>query len=262
MTPFYKHNGITIYCGDCLEVMPGLDKPVDAIIADLPYGTTSNTLDIIVPFQLLWKQYKRLCQGPVVLFGSMPFTAVLWASNPNDYRYKWVWEKSNSTRFLDAKKRPLQADEDVLIFSQGEHVYTPQKVRGEPNHTRKAGQYKNGSKIYKQFSSPESDVSGWKYPRTVIKFNVVPPSKKSHPFQKPVKLLEYLIRTYTNPGDIILDNTMGSGTTLLAAQNEGRHAIGIELEEEFCQIAVDRLKQPSFFSLPQQPKQSINQLSF
>lgn len=192
MIPYYDRNGITIYCGDCLEVMP------------------------------------------------------------ENYKYDWVWEKNIGTRFLDANNRPLYCHENLLIFYEHLPTYNPQKKRGVKNHSRIPGKYKKSSALYRKFDSLKSDTSGDKYPRTVLEFDVVPPSNIVHNAQKPLPLMQYLIRTYTNSGDLILDNTMGSGTTLVAAQNEGRRCIGIEIDESYCAIAVERLRQPSFFSLPAQ----------
>lgn len=151
---------------------------------------------------------------------------------------------------LDANNRPIYCHENILVFYKCLPVYNPQKTKGEKNHGRMPSKYKNGSALYRKFNSPKSDISGNKYPRTVLRFDVVPPSNIIHNTQKPVALMQYLIRTYTNPGDLILDNAMGSGTTLVAAQSEGRRCVGIELSEEYCAIAVNRLRQPSFFSLP------------
>ena len=256
MKTFYERNGITIYCGDCLEVMAWLQMVFDAIICDLPYGTTACSWDTIIPFEPLWVNYKRLAKGngAVVLFGSQPFTSKLVMSNLEWFKYEWIWEKNTGTRFLDKDIRPLNFHENILLFYQKQPTYNSQRWKGTPNHQRKPYQYKKSSNIYNEFHSPSSDISGEKYPRTTLKFNTVAPSEILHNNQKPVDLLQYLIRTYTNPGDLILDNTMGSGTTLVAAQNEGRRAVGIELSEEYCKTAVDRLKQPSFFSIPNKLK--------
>lgn len=257
MTPYYDRNGITIYCGDCLEVMPWLDAVFDAIIADLPYGTTACSWDTIIPFEPLWENYKRLLKGngAAVLFGSEPFSSLLRVSNLKWYKYDWVWEKDNSGNFANAKRSPLKYHENISIFSDGICTYNPQmwnagKVSNKSGKAKKnlaSGRGKTYVSVYNE--------TDYRYPKSVLKFNR-PNSMKDlfHPTQKPVDLLQYLIRTYTNPDDLILDNTMGSGTTMLAAQNEGRRAVGVETSEDYCKIAVERLRQPSFFSILDKPK--------
>lgn len=248
MIPYYSKNGITIYCGDCLKVMPELDPHFDAIIADLPYGTTACSWDVVIPFELLWDNYRRLIKkrGPVVLFGSQPFTSMLVMSNLEWFRVEWIWEKPQGTNYLNANRDPMKNHENIIVFCEGYPLYNPQMRDGKP--------YSATSGAIGDFVRDKT-LGGWitsnngeRYPLTVNKFN--PSSIKLHPTQKPVALLQYLIRTYTNPGDIILDNTAGSGTTGVAAQNEGRRCVMIEQEEDYCKIMVDRLRQPSFFSLP------------
>ncbi|MCP4362644.1 MAG: site-specific DNA-methyltransferase [Chloroflexi bacterium] len=265
MTPYYERDGIVIYCGDCLEVMPGLEGPVDAIITDLPYGTTACSWDTIIPFEPLWVEYKRLIKerGAVVLTGSQPFTSQLIMSNLEWFKYEWIWEKKIKTRFLDVKSRPLLEHENVLLFCDGSPTYNPQMTKGK-SHKRNRNQGKQTDN-YGKFASLGEYISDEYYPTSILsidhdksRYTTLkhrPNRTKQHPTQKPVALFAYLIRTYTNPGDLVLDNTMGSGTTLLAAQNEGRQALGIEISEEYCQIAVDRLRQPTFFSLPTMKKQ-------
>jgi site-specific DNA-methyltransferase (adenine-specific) len=238
----------------------------DAIMADLPYGTTACNWDTIIPFEPLWTNYKRLVKGngAVVLFGSQPFTSKLVMSNLEWFKYEWVWEKTHSPHFLNAKQRPLGVNESVLCFCGGVSIYNPQMVKGArklnrsglKESDRKSSKFGINVDILANIPSIEY------YPKSIIKISSVRRKDLLHPTQKPVDLLAYLIRTYTNPGEIILDNTMGSGTTLVAAQREGRRAIGIDISEEYCAIAVDRLRQPSFFSIPDKPKdQSAEQLS-
>jgi site-specific DNA-methyltransferase (adenine-specific) len=247
--------------------MPQLDLVFDGIFCDLPYGTTACSWDTIIPFESLWENYKRLVKanGAVVLNASDPFTPILQMSNFKWYKYKWIWDKISTTNHLNCVKQPLRAVEEILIFYRLQPVYNPQLVQKSREAVRKNniivnkkhqtyGAIKVTQKKY-EFRKIPIDLN---YPVNLLRIpQLVANNKKEpvyHPTQKPVALLAYLIRTYTNPGEIILDNTMGSGTTLLAAQNEGRRAIGIELSEEYCKIAVDRLRQPSFFSIPDKPK--------
>ena len=265
MIPYYERGGITIYCGDCLEVMPKLDVTFDAILADLPYGTTACSWDTIIPFEPLWENYKRLVKGngAVVLFGSQPFTSKLIMSNLEWFKYEWIWDKVNPSGFLNAKFMPLKSHENIVIFGGSKTTYNPQLVP-RPKGAQRKGSVRATNEIaydkgvYGKYLKRNNGFKGeWSNPISLIQINTGGPwvkKKQDHPTQKPVALLQYLIRTYTNSGDIILDNTMGSGTTLLAAQNEGRRGVGIELSEEYCKVAVERLKQPSFFSIPDKPK--------
>lgn len=258
ITPYYERNGITIYCGDCLSVMPKLEPPIDMILADLPYGTTACSWDTVIPFEPLWENYKRIIKehGAVVLTGSQPFTSMLVMSNLNWFKYEWIWDKQGTANFAIAKIQPLRASENILVFSNGRTNYYPQMRTGK---VRMKG---GGGKCEINGMNPIHSVNGLYYPTNVIKISNANFSERGlHPTQKPTALMAYLIRTYTNPGELVLDNTMGSGTTLLAAQNEGRRAIGIEINEEYCKIAVDRLRQPSFFSIPDEPKPKPKQAS-
>jgi site-specific DNA-methyltransferase (adenine-specific) len=258
MTPYYERDGITIYCGETLEVMTYLYEALqlifDAIMADLPYGTTACSWDTVVPFEPLWENYKRLIKdnGAVVLFGSQPFTSKLVISNIDWFRVEWIWEKPMGTNYLNANRDPMKNHENIIIFSDGYPTYNPQMRNGKPYAATRGsvGGFIRDKKVGGYLTAN----NGERYPLTVNKYNL--PSNKLHPTQKPVDLLQYLIRTYTNPDEIILDNTMGSGTTLVAAQREGRKAVGIELDETYCAIAVERLRQPSFFSIPDKPKEN------
>ncbi len=275
MTPYYKRNGITIYCGDCLKVMPwlvGLGVVVDGVIADLPYKKTEMVWDKIIPLEPLWGNYKDLISknGAIILTASEPFTSLLVMSNLSWFRHKWVWEKDKAANFLHAKYMPIATCEDILVFNsegyavsnKNKPIYNPQKKRVATFQSRNTSKSTNEFSLRKiikrkkpipMMSDPE--YNGYeRYPKAKLYFPVDYGKKRFHPTQKPVALLQYLIRTYTNPGDLILDNVIGSGTTLLAAQNEGRQAIGIELSEDYCKIAVDRLRQPSFFSISDSPK--------
>lgn len=267
MTPYYERNGITIYCGDCLEVMPQLEKPFDAIIADLPYGTTACSWDVVIPFEALWEQYKRLTSGAVVLFGTQPFTTILIMSNFEWFKYCWVWIKNQPTGIGTVKYQPMRCTEDIMVFYKSFGIFNKQMTNskisdrelGKSNgkfYAVKSPSINISSVMVEKNDNPNNILRSRVNPRNALEFDVVPHSLGTlHPTQKPVALLAYLIRTYTNPGNIVLDNTMGSGTTLVAAQQEGRRAVGIEISEEYCQIAIERLRQRSMFQVIEMPKQ-------
>lgn len=259
LTPYYERDGITIYCGDCLEVMPQLAGPFDAIIADLPYGITACCWDTVIPFEPLWEQYKRLATGAIVLFGSQPFTSKLVMSNLEWFRYEWIWKKTTVSGFLNANKRPLVTHESLLVFGENLQIYNPQMVAGKWHERNRAQRDDQKTEVYGDFEGLGEVWTKQFYPRSVIEFSQDldrsithahrPLKLQRHPTQKPVALLRYLIRTYTNEGDIILDNAMGSGTTLVAAQHEGRRAIGIDNLEKWCKVAVKRLRQRSLWQV-------------
>jgi site-specific DNA-methyltransferase (adenine-specific) len=217
---------ITLYHGDCLVEMDKIeDNSVDAIIADLPYGTTACKWDTVIPFEPLWAQYKRINKprGAIVLFGSQPFTSALVMSNPEWFRCEWIWKKSNGGGFLNANRYPLKRHENILVFSSELPPYNPQFVFGEPYRRTRAAAGE---------TTQDQTVAGWttdsdgrRYPITILS---IPNETGLHPTQKPVALLEYLVKTYTNEGDTVLDNVMGSGTTAVACIRTGRHFIGIE----------------------------------
>lgn len=238
--------------GDCLELMKKLpDKSIDLIVADLPYAKTHNRWDSVIPFDKLWEQYNRIIKehGAIVLFGQTDFSAQLIMSNPKMFRYTLVWDKVRTTGFLNAKRMPLRRHEDILVFYKKLPTYNPQMVEGgAPSHSRgkkwaDKGKVQDSGKVYGKYQhdydSP-STKTNMKYPTSILQFsNVV--QGNVHPTQKPVNLLEYLIRTYSNPGDIVLDNTMGSGSTGVAAVNTGRNFIGMELEQKYFDVAEERL---------------------
>ena len=240
--------------------MPTLEAgSVDAILADLPYGTTACSWDSIIPLDELWREYKRLIKpnGVILLFGVMPFTSVLWQSNSKDWRYEFVWRKNGATRFLDANERPLLDYENIEVFYSRQPTYNPQKFKGEKTHGRgRSVGNKSNIEIYRNVFTTKADQSGDKFPRLVLDFDKVAPSEILHPTQKPVDLCEYLIRTYTNPDDVVLDNTMGSGTTIVSAIQTGRKSIGIEKEKKYFDVAVKRASQahpPLFVESPRNP---------
>ena len=225
--------------GDCLELMKDIpDKSIDLILCDLPYGTTQNKWDTVIPFDKLWAQYNRIIKnnGAILLFSQMPFGANLIMSNPKMFRYEWVWEKEQGTGFLNAKKMPLKKHENILVFYKHLPTYNPQMREGfKPYYNVRLN---SQSSNYGNYEDAVSKSDGTRYPIDIIKFNR---DRGLHPTQKPVALLEYLIKTYTNEGDVVLDNCMGSGSTGVACQNTNRDFIGMELDEKYFQIACDRL---------------------
>ena len=237
-----------LFHGDCLERMKEIASgTVDMILCDLPYGTTCCSWDAVIPFEPLWAEYERVIKqnGAIALFSAQPFTAVLACSNLKLFRYEWIWEKPNATGFLNAKKQPLRAHESILIFYKSQPTYNPQKTFG---HERKTAKKKViGSEHYgKQLSVKDYD-STERYPRSVQVFSSDKQKQALHPTQKPVSLCEYLIRTYTNAGELVLDSTMGSGTTGVACINTGRRFIGIEKDTSYFETAKTRLDEAVIF---------------
>jgi len=228
---------VNLHLGDCLEVMKQIpDKSVDAIICDLPYGTTQNKWDSVIPLDLLWDQYKRICKGAIVLTAQSPFDKVLGCSNLKMLKYEWIWKKESGTGFLNAKKAPLKNHENILVFYEKQPTYNPQMRTGfKPYVCKKGGETTN----YNLSGSVITQSNGDRYPLTVIEFKR--DKDKIHPTQKPVALMEYLIKTYTNEGDTILDNCMGSGTTGVACKNLNRKFIGIEQDANYFEIAKSRI---------------------
>lgn len=232
---------IQLFEGDCLEIMKGIpDKSVDMILCDLPYGTTACKWDTIIPFEQLWEKYKRIIKdnGAIVLTASQPFTSALVMSNPKWYRHQWVWNKNNSAGFATAKIRPFAICEDILIFGRNKvHYYPQMEVRGEPR--LKCGY--SSSENYGIIPSKSKSKSNTYYPKNLINISTASQVGKVHPTQKPVALFEYLIKTYTNEGDTVLDNCAGSGTTGVASLNLNRNCILIEKEAEYCEVIKKRI---------------------
>lgn len=246
------NNGI-IYQGDCLEVMKRIeDKSVDAIICDLPYGTTACKWDNVIPFEPLWEQYNRIIKdnGAIVLFGSQPFTSALVMSNPKMFKYEWIWEKAVGSNFTVVKYQPMKEHENILVFGKNKVNYYPimQERKGSGNQRIK---YKRtsciGGNVYNNIIDNRcidpSEYKKLRNPSSVQFFNNRENTRGLHPTQKPIALLEYLINTYTNEGETILDNCMGSGSTCVACQNINRKFIGIELDENYYNIALKRIKE-------------------
>ena len=225
--------------GDCLEVMKDIpDKSIDMILCDLPYGTTACKWDTVIPFEPLWEQYNRIIKdnGAIVLVGSEPFSSHLRLSNIKNYKYDWIWEKDNGTGFLNAKKMPLKKHENILVFYKKLPTYNPQMRTGFKPYKCKQGRHSTNYGAYEQGHITESN--GERYPIDIIEFKK---DSGLHPTQKPVALLEYLIKTYTNEGDTVLDNCMGSGSTGIASKELNRNFIGIEIDEKYYKIACERI---------------------
>jgi DNA modification methylase len=234
---------IDLYHADCFDVLPTLqDGSVDLVLADLPYGTTQCAWDTELPLEPLWAEYRRICRGAIILFAQTPFDKVLGASNIRSLKYEWIWEKTNATGHLNAKKAPMKAHENILVFYDRAPTYNPIKTTG---HVRKTAKKMGcASPLYGKQNRNDSYDSTERYPRSVVTFPSDKQIENFHRTQKPVDLCEYLIRTYTNPGDLVLDNCMGSGTTGVAAARSGRRFIGIEKDPEIYQIAKRRIHMP------------------
>jgi site-specific DNA-methyltransferase (adenine-specific) len=241
-----------LYNGDCLEVMKDIvDNSIDCIICDLPYGTTSNKWDVLIPFDKLWSQYERVIKdnGAIVLFASQPFTSQLILSNLKLYKCTWYWKKEKGVGFQFAKFQPLRQIEEILIFSKGTTNYYPimKKLDKPYKHTlpntggesiNKLSSYSAEERIYKEYTHS--------YPTNVLEFareSNSPNNKFKHPTKKPIALIEYLIKTYSKEGDLILDNTMGVGTICVGCINTNRNYIGIEMDKEYFNIAQNRINE-------------------
>ena len=230
----------SIINGDCLEVMKFIpDKSIDSIICDLPYGITACKWDTVIPFEPLWEQYKRIIKpnGAIALFGSQPFTSALVMSNPKWFKYEWIWEKDSGTGFLNSKKQPLRITENISIFSNGQSEYFPQMRKGFKPYICKQGAKKTNN--YGSQKGAITISNGDRYPLNLIKN--IRNGDKQHPTQKPVALIEYLIKTYTQEGELVLDNTAGSGTLAIAAINTDRRYICIEKDEHYFEVMRDRI---------------------
>ena len=227
-----------IYNEDCLEGMKRIpDGSVDMILCDLPYGTTRNKWDSVIPLDLLWEQYERVIKdnGAIILTASQPFTTVLASSNLKNFRYEWIWNKQNSTGFQLANKRPLKKHENILVFYKKQPTYHPQGLK-KYNKTNRRG------RVGDNWDEMENNIyiQKWtNYPTQSLHFKH--DKEKNHPTQKPVALFEYLIKTYTNEGETVLDNCIGSGTTAIASMRTGRNYIGFELDKGYFDIANDRI---------------------
>jgi len=240
-----------IYNMDCIEGMKLInDNSIDMILCDLPYGETGNKWDFIINPKNLWEQYKRIIKddGAIVLTGTFKFGVQLYLQAPELYKYDWVWEKDNGTNCVQVNHQPMRIHENIYIFGKNPVTYTPRNIYMKYNSQKTEG------KPYKQISGNQSDnwkggkVSGFetnnedglRHPKTIQRFNR--DKSKLHPTQKPVELFKYLIKTYTNEGDLVLDNCIGSGTTAVACKELQRNFIGFEISKEYCDIAEQRLE--------------------
>jgi len=231
-----------IHLGDCMTLMPQIpNESIDLILCDLPYGITQNTWDSIIPLPSLWEEYQRILKNNriIILTAMQPFSSQLVLSNLKLFKYEWIWSKNKSTGFLNAKKAPLRAHEQILVFSKGKARYYPQKTFNHaPVHF-----YTKHTTDGTNYGMTRLNISGGgsteRYPTSILIYPVE--TQKMHPTQKPVKLFEYLIKTYTNENDIVLDNCIGSGTTAVAAKNLKRNFIGIEKEEKYWKLAIERV---------------------
>lgn len=233
---------IEIKQGDCLELMKDIpDGSIDMILCDLPYGTTKNKWDSIIPLDELWEQYERIIKdkGCIALFAQTPFDKVLGVSNLKLLKYEWIWEKDNGTGFLNAKKMPLKIHENILIFYKNTPIYNPQMRKGFKSYSYSKENISSTNYGNSNGTNGIIKNEGDRYPIDIIQFKR--DKNKLHPTQKPVSLLEYLIKTYTKEGETVLDNCMGSGSTGVACQNTNRNFIGFELDEKYFNIAKERL---------------------
>lgn len=240
---------INLIKGDCLDVMKTIPSgSIDAIITDPPYGTTACKWDSVLPFEPMWEQLNRIIKpnGAIVLFGSQPFTSALIMSNPKKFKYEWIWQKSHATGHLNSKKQPMRQHENICVFYNKQCTYNPQMIKKSYIDKRtKSGQDKKVG-VYSEFKKVERQIEFTDgYPKTIQYFAT--PFKGGeggkHPTQKPLSLMEYLIRTYTNENETVLDFTMGSGSTMIACQNTKRKGIGIELDKHYYEVSLKRFKQ-------------------
>lgn len=244
MKPYFENEKTVVYNGDCLEIMKGIDdKSIDMVLCDLPYNTTANKWDCLIPLDKLWKEYKRICKdnAAIVLFSQIPFSIILGNSNLNYLRYEWIWLKEQGTGFLQANKAPLKIIENILVFYNSLPVYNPQMREGFKSYKSKQGG--TSTNYNNKDNNIITENNGDRYPVNILEFPR--DNEKLHPTQKPVELCKYLIKTYTNEGMTVLDNTAGSGTTGIAAFKSNRNSILIEKELEYCDIIKKR-----FLDLP------------
>ncbi len=232
-----------IHQGDCLELMNGIpDKSVDMILCDLPYGITTCSWDKVIPLDRLWSQYKRIIKdnGAIVLTASQPFTSKLINSNLLMFGYEWIWQKQKPTNFYQVKWQPLKEHENILVFYKNKPNYYP---IGTTEVNIKNGRKNKSSNLYSKYDGGDYVQKVGNYPRSIIFCPTEGDKDRLHPTQKPVALFEYLIKTYTNEGDLVLDNCIGSGTTAIACINTNRNYIGIELDEYYCDVAKNRINE-------------------
>ena len=238
---FMLNENVTLGHGDCLELMKQIpDGSVDMILTDPPYGTTACKWDSVIPFEPMWAELKRIIKpnGAIVLFGSEPFSSMLRCFNLKMFKYDWIWEKEQGANFMLCKYQPYKVHETISVFSQARHDYFPQMTEGKPYLSGKG----NSGDITGNVTKTQTKNTGTRYPRSIQKVNTEKSKGSFHPTQKPVALLEYLIKTYTQENETVLDFTMGSGSTGVAAKNTNRKFIGIELDQNYFEIAKKRIQ--------------------
>lgn len=243
MKPYYEHDGITIYHGDCREILPTLSK-VDLVLTDPPYGATSSGWDVAIDGNIIFEMISRF-ECPIVLFAQQPYSSQLVCSKLGWFKHEWIWAKNRASNFLNAKVQPMREHEQILVFFDGKVPYIPQKTEGHDpvNFSRRKA---NSSSVYGFHKEAVNNAGATdRYPRSILDFKCVDncSADRYHPNQKPVALMRFLCLTYSLLNDTILDFTCGSGSTLVAAKDLGRNAIGIELDEKYCEIAANRLAQ-------------------
>ena len=244
MSKDIKTDKYNLLFGNCLERMKEIpDGSIDFILTDPPYGTTQCKWDTVIHFDLMWEQLKRIIKpnGAIVLFGAEPFSSLLRCSNIKNFKYDWVWEKSKATGFLNSKKQPLRAHEIISVFYSKPPTYNPQMVEGLP-YNKGVRKEQTGEDVYSSFEQVEVKSEGFRYPRSVQYFKTAENEGSFHKTQKPVALLEYLINTYSNEGETVLDFTFGSCSTGVAALNTNRKFIGVEAEEKYFDIGASRME--------------------
>lgn len=238
-----EDKNIKLYNGDCLELMKDIpDGSIDMILCDLPYGTTQCKWDNIIPFEPLWEQYNRIIKnnGAIVLFGTEPFSSTLRLSNLKNYKYDWIWDKVKGTGFLNAKRQPMRNHELLSVFYKKQCLYNPQKTFG--HKLKKSYRSKElQTDVYGEMKNDYTYESTERYPRSIQVFHTDTQNSSLHPTQKPVALCEYMIKTYTNENEIVLDNCLGSGSTGIASINTNRKFIGMELDNTYFNIAKERI---------------------
>lgn len=234
-----------IYIGDCLELMKQIPaSSIDMVLCDLPYGMTACKWDAVISFDLLWEQYERIAKlnCPIVLTSCQPFTSALISSNFKMFKHEWIWEKTSATGHLNASRSPMRAHESVSVFCKGTPTYNPQKTQGHPRKTTNETIGGSRSDCYGSVAKGTAHYdSTERFPRSVIKFAKDKQRQALHPTQKPVALFEYLIKTYSNEGETVLDNCIGSGTTAVACLSTGRNFIGMEHDEKHHAVACKRV---------------------
>lgn len=233
----------TLLQGDCLELMKAIpDKYIDMILCDLPYGTTQCKWDVVIPFEPLWEQYNRVIKpnGAIVLFGCEPFSSMLRLSNLKNYKYDWVWDKIKGTGFLNAKKQPMRNHEFIHVFYKKQCTYNPQKTSGHVRKQSFRGKHLQ-TDVYGKMNGDYNYDSTERYPRSIQQFSTDTQNSSLHPTQKPADLCKYLIETYTNEGELVLDNCAGSGTTAIACMATNRNFILMEKDPVMADIAMNRI---------------------